>query len=785
MKQTFVILFFVFCSIILQAQTPTAIGQWKSYLPYGNTTSAAAGSEKVYAANGVSVFAITKSDNAYQTYSKSNGLSDVGVMQVFYGETQKTAVLSYLNSNVDFIVQEQIINFPYIKNSQISGDKSVNHAAFAGDTVLLSCGFGIVLYSISKNESPATFFFTDTATNTNFEVYAATIFNNAIYAATEKGVFKGAIDETNLQDFSKWENVSEAFDELPDGAATFIEGSVGDRLFVAVNDSLVFVYDGTSWVSVFSDADGYTVQHMSSGGDHVSILRTKIESENILSQITTINSDGNITFDENTSAIFIDPRQVALDITTSAETSPGSFWVADPYKGLVQYKDGNIEVFIPNGPASSKVFDLAFYDHTLWVAPGEIDLSWQYLYNYDGFFKNSYGIWSNINAYTNAELSEVYDMFNVFYDPVANKAYFGSYGDGLVEYDNTNGSLTVYNQYNTEALEYTVGDTTKCRIAGIQTDAEGNLWITNYGALSPLVVRTALGEWIKLSTDAPGAAFAQIIIDDFNQKWIQCPRGCGIYVYNHGEDLMSEADDQLRLLGTGAGNGNLATKVIYCLAKDKDGEIWVGTSEGISIFYNPSEIFSGTTSGDASQPLVNLGGYNEYLLSKEQVNCITVDGANRKWVGTNSGVFLINEDGTEQLLFFNEDNSPLLSNFVLSIAIDELSGEVFFGTSKGIISFRYTATEGAAEHSAVKVFPNPVRENYNGVIAISGLVENAQVKITDDAGRLIYETTALGGQAIWDGKGYDGRRANTGVYLVYSSNDDGSQTYVTKFLIVH
>jgi ligand-binding sensor domain-containing protein len=298
------------------------------------------------------------------------------------------------------------------------------------------------------------------------------------------------------------------------------------------------------------------------------------------------------------------------------------------------------------------------------------------------------------------------------------------------------------------------------------------------------VVRTTSGEWKNFLVNS-STAIAQIVIDDFNQKWIQAPRGTGIVVYNHGVDILDASDDEERLLTIGAGNGNLSTNVVYCLLKDLDGEIWVGTSEGISIFYNPGEIFSGTTSGDASQPLVNLGGYNEYLLSKEVVTCMAVDGANRKWVGTNSGVFLISEDGTEQLLFFNEENSPLLSNTILSITIDGETGEVFFGTSKGIVSFRYTATDGAAEHTAVKVFPNPVRENYNGLIAISGLVQNAQVKITDDAGRLMYETTALGGQAVWDGKGYNGQRAQTGVYLVYSSNDDGTETFVTKFLILN
>ena len=129
-----------------------------------------------------------------------------------------------------------------------------------------------------------------------------------------------------------------------------------------------------------------------------------------------------------------------------------------------------------------------------------------------------------------------------------------------------------------------------------------------------------------------------------------CQRGNGILVFDHGADIDNTADDMSRVLGVGAGNGNLPVAYVNCLVKDLDGEIWAGTNERYP-FYNPASVMDGGTIADAAQPLVNLGGYNEYLLSKEIVNCITVDGANRKWIGTNSGVFLISADGTEQLLF--------------------------------------------------------------------------------------------------------------------------------------
>jgi hypothetical protein len=189
---------------------------------------------------------------------------------------------------------------------------------------------------------------------------------------------------------------------------------------------------------------------------------------------------------------------------------------------------------------------------------------------------------------------------------------------------------------------------------------------------------------------------------------------------------------------------------------------------------------------EAQQILIEQGGYVENLLENEIVNCITVDGANRKWIGTaNSGVYLISSDGTRELMHFNTDNSPLLSNTIKSIAINGESGEVFFGTNRGIISYKNTATDPDSEFEEVIAYPNPVRSNYSGVIAIKGLVKNCDVRITDIAGNLIYATKSLGGQAIWDGNNFDGRKASTGVYLVYCSNPDGSQRFVTKILIAN
>src|SRR5690606_27538822 len=138
-----------------------------------------------------------------------------------------------------------------------------------------------------------------------------------------------------------------------------------------------------------------------------------------------------------------------------------------------------------------------------------------------------------------------------------------------------------------------------------------------------------------------------------------------------------------------------------------------------------------------------------------------------------AGVFLVSPDGTEQIANYTTENSPLLDNSISAIAINQNTGEVFIGTSQGIVSYKTGATAGGKTFSNVYAYPNPVRENYNGVIAIKGLTRNADVKITDISGNLIYETIAEGGQALWNGRNFNGDKAKTGVYLVFCSNNDG------------
>ena len=222
------------------------------------------------------------------------------------------------------------------------------------------------------------------------------------------------------------------------------------------------------------------------------------------------------------------------------------------------------------------------------------------------------------------------------------------------------------------------------------------------------------------------------------------------------------------------------------MTQDHDGTIWIGTLSGLILAKNPETIFNQNYNFEQIKIPRNDGTDEaDYLLDNESINDIEVDGINRKWIATaSSGVFLVSADGTETIEHFTTENSPLPSNTVLSIAINQKSGEVFFGTDNSIISYQSDTAEGAESFSDIRAYPNPVREDFTGLITIAGLVENTTVKITDMAGNVVYATTSKGSLATWDGTTTDGKRVSSGVYFAVCTTANKKVYARTKLLVL-
>jgi len=749
------------------------IGEWRVHLPYNRVVSVTEVENNIYAATPYNLFYYDKESSAIQRLTKVNGLSDIGVSRINYDEQTETLLVAYTNTNIDLLKPSGIINISDIERKPILGTKSINNIVFRNKMAYLACGFGIVVMDLEKEEIADTYYIGPGGSQIN--VFDLTFDeNDSIYAATENGVFKASLNSPNLADYASW--TKDQTMPHPDFPYNFIEYFAGKVFANNVNEGFgadtVFVYDYSSWEK-FEPATYSTRSNIKSMYGHL-----------LFSNFLAVE-----VFDESLTNILkiYSPSGMSVYPLDAIEDKDNNIWIGDRQSGMVKtYNDGNSgEVIKPNGPASSNVFDLSVTGKDVWVAPGGINNSWGNIWRAAELYSFIENDWSSINQGAVPELESARDVICVLVDPANNnKVYAGTWGYGLYEFDNHQ-LVEHYTDENSTLQPFT--GTERINIGGFAFDDDHNLWIANSSAGSLVSVKMNDGNWMafNLGSVASGIDIGAMVIDQANQKWMLM-RGHGLLVFNDNNTITNPNDDKSRKLNSNTGSGNLPGLAILSFAVDQDGELWIGSDEGVAVIYSPENVFTGGNF-DAQKILVEQDGYVQYLLETETVTAIAIDGANRKWFGTDrAGVFLMSSDGTEQILNFTEDNSPLLSNSITSIDINE-DGEVFFGTAKGIISYRGTATPPPppGEQTDVYAFPNPVRESYNGPIAIKNVPSNANIKITDVSGTLVYSTIAEGSQAIWDGRNFSGDKARTGVYLVFISNSDGSETEITKILLVN
>jgi len=735
------------------------IGQWREHLPWHQAYLVASTPGYIWAATPFSIFSVDLSENSIERWNKINGLSETGVSAIGAGNSK--LIIAYTNSNVDILEDGEVVNIDAIKNSTISGDKYIYDIFVRNQLAYLSTGIGIVVIDLENHEVKDTWIIGNGGSKKHVHGVAADA--AFFYAATEEGMKKADIDNTNLADFRNWENEP----GLSPGAVQSVVVTQ-DNVIAEKNDSL-FKRDGANWSFFYHD--GWTIKNISVSG--AKILLSEIQ--NTSGRVVELNSSGSVTNTIQQANYIASPGQAIF--------FENNYWIADSVAGLLKLGGTTFEQYIPNSPASIVTGNMDAYNNVIYAAAGSVNSNWEPVDNKAGAFRYANGQWDFFNARNFPQFDSLPDIITVLANPLDESFWAGSYGGGLVNIRNNN-EVTIYKQNS--PLQPAYFSPGSYRISGLARDPEQNIWVANYGGNAALHVRKADGSWRSFSIPFPlvEKAVSQIVVDDLNQKWIVSPKGGGLICFNHGQTFDNPGDDQWKWYRPGTGNGNLPENNVLCIAKDKSNFIWVGTKRGVGIIYCPQQVFQ-AGGCDAVLPVVQQDNFAGYLFRDEEVQAIAVDGADRKWIGTKNGVWLISADAEKTIYRFTTNNSPLPDNDIKSIAIDGNSGEVFFSTAKGIYSFRSTATEGSTANSNVLVFPNPVPPGYNGSIAIRGLANNAIVKITEMDGRLVYQTRALGGQATWNGKDYKGRSISSGVYLVLVSDDTRQEKLATKIVFIN
>lgn len=738
---------------------------WEIYPSYHNSQKNVASKDKVYSLCNDNLMSYQASNQELYLYDKSNLLNESKIAFIKYNEQVKKLIIVYTDGNIDLLRNdESVINIPQYKDKNLN-NKDINGVNVEGKYALLSTNFGVVLIDLDKEIIVNTYTL-DRKTN------AATIYKNKIYAATSNGVYTGDLSQ-NLLDKNNWKKLcSHYLTELLVFDGYLYGNNTSASLFRLNASGTTFDATEEQKIQMFNVSNGIMI---AANGSQIYLFR-KANDRTAISQSNT----------------FVD-----------LSYSNGIYWASMGYDGLKPYKlnaqnklEAAGEAIIPNSPIRD-YSNFVTYNHNRLLAVGgslnynNITYSGTVMYYEDGKWTN-FQDGTDITSVTKIPYTNTVNIAQDPRDP--NHHFVTSARVGLYEFQD--GKLIKnYSCDNSRLNSILPNDAMKKQYvstSGAIYDQENNLWLINNQVDTIINIIKADGSWIKIYDskikDLP--TFDYILLDQKNRVWLNSRRyQPGIYMLDYNGTLEDDSDDRsiLRSSITNQDGTTYNPDFFYCMAEDKNGEIWVGTSLGLFVISNPDDFLNDNFYYTQIKVPRNDGSnYADYLLNNTAVTCIAVDGANRKWIGTTSGVYLVSADGLETIYHFTTDNSPLISNNINSIAIDPQSGRVMMATEKGLAAYNNDAAEpeDKLEKNSIQVYPNPVKPEYNGYITIKGLTQNSSVKITSSNGQLVASGTSNGGIFTWNGRNKQGKRVASGVYSVMSTNEEGKESVVSKIIMI-
>lgn len=754
------------CSISALA----AYGDWTVHAAYHNASKVVEFEGLIYVLSDGGLYSYDPDDTTVETYDKASLLSDNGIFDIVSNNATHQLVIIYTNGNIDLLnANGQLYNMPDLKETSALADKTINSVYVSGSDVYISTNSGIVVLDTRRRVISNTY-------NFGHIVSSIIIDNGTIIAVTPDGFYTGNLSD-NLLDANNWKCKSTSkFQKIFNVEGTyFIIPTWLQLRYISDKETLAVGYVDSANFTSFSVIDG---KLFCFGAN----------------EIVTVDKDRNIKRYPNPGIVYV------------CKTG-SNYWAACGTEGLKGYKFDDTDGFtptvssvIPNSPMRNYFYKLQMYDGRLLSVGG--CLEYPAVERTFTVMKYENHEWTTFEEEPlHSELGDFCfrNAFSIVQDPNDSEHHYVGGSIGIVEYKDYK-YVNLINHTNsplTSILPDDHYDNFYVRTTGLNYDSQHNLWMFNNECDTVLRILGADGRWIAYYSEAIAGhpAFDRAIFDRRGWAWINSrmsgpSNNGGIYVLDTNGTLHQRSDDHQRFIyiisnqdGTSYQFNNL-----NCIVEDLDGAIWIGCNWGPFVTYEPSTVFN--TDFYFTQPKVprNDGtNYADYLLSEVEVRCIAVDGANRKWFGTmGNGVYLTNADGSAILQHFTADNSPLVSNDIYDIAIDGQSGEVFFATTRGLVSYMSDATnpEEQFDSDLVRVYPNPVRPDYQGNIIVRGLMSDTDVKIVNAAGRLVHQGISNGGQFTWDGRISGGKQAASGVYYVLATDADGNKGAAAKFVIV-
>ncbi len=784
--------FFAATGMAAKAQIGT--GQWQDQpnLTRCQAVAAAEGAPLVLVAGETALFSIGLNEEGdpngeIQRFGKANGLSRSEIVALAMAPEWGWAVVGYQEGTFDLVAIDvdgtlgNVLPVRDLAEADLPGSKEPNALAVAEDRLLVCTDIGVVEYDLQALEVRDTWKLEQSGQSIG--IRDAVLLDGRWWLATSSGLWSAPVNAAFPGDPATW---------TQDADLAGLEVSDIRKLAVG-NDGRLAVLErrenaadaiwlrgapGGPWTDVSA---GWEEEWTGLYSDGVRLWATTpfgiMEADEFWWPASIRTSAGDS---------FLQPND--------ASAGAGGLWVANAAFGAFRMSsaepgtvfDGPIA---PNGPRSNAALRMDAWNDRLWLATGGTEPSGVPLYRREGFSGRKGNYWWSVGP-PEGEVggAGVQDPMEVSIDPTQpERAVFGSLEEGLVE---LNGPAVerYWNPGNSPLGWNWNWEIERCAVPALDFDRQGNLWILNEGTEDPLKLLDAEGQWHVFEVDGFDVTtrFTRVLATQSDQLWILLGDGEGIAVISTSGTPADPSDDDVRFLTQQEGKGGLPSSFVYAVEEDLDGEIWVGTLQGPAVFYQPQGLFE-SDGFDAQQILIEQDGNFQFLLETETVWDIALDGGNRKWVATlSSGVFLLSPDGRTQVAHFTASNSPLLSDEVYDVAMDQESGMVYFATPGGVTSYRGDATNFRSELQAggIRIFPNPWRQDSGSDVTIDGLAFGSEVHILDASGSRVRMIESAGGRAIWDTMDDMGQPVPEGVYFLLAGEAAGKTGASDKMVIL-
>ncbi|MCS6973095.1 MAG: T9SS type A sorting domain-containing protein [Cyclobacteriaceae bacterium] len=705
------------------------VGSWYVHPSFNRIPALAQLNNQTYAAAANGLF-IAHPDGEIEKITLPT-LSRAGIRTIASDGAQNQLLIGYEDGQLDILKNKNVFRYSRIRNAtEITGSKTIHHINIKNTTAYLASDFGVVVFDLTQREIRETWRNLGPAGEQR-KVFQSALKGDSIFIATENGIQGGNLND-NLLDFTRWKRFNQGLFNRTFTTLVSFNGF----LFTAIPSDGIYRYDGTAWIR-----QGYLTNENSyrlfASADYLYVI-----AGNRMFRISSSNEVVEIISD-----LFNQPLCVL--------ETPSGLRVGDSRNGLLSGNGTTWMKTLPNGPSFDVPLRLRHNTGRIYAVSGGYTVSFTPAGTEQPVNQIESGTWSPITDWLNRDVTDV--AFS------GNKSVVGSFSDGLQVI--TPAENRIFNSGNSPI--------TGNRVTALATS--GNVvWVANYNATQSLHRLNPDNSFTSFSFPPLASRFPlDLVVDGAGQVWMRLnpTTGGGILVFNpttNNHVYLTEA----------AGTGGLPSRNVYALTVDRNGWVWVGTDAGVAYFSNPGGVFSGNV--NAVKPIFE----GRFLLREEKVTAIAIDGGNRKWFGTERGLWLFDATVTQQLNYFTTANAPLPSDRIQHIVFDD-AGNAFMATDKGLVTYRSDASEPQNRLSSIKIFPNPVPETFTGWVGISGLTEESTVRITDLAGRLIWQSKSNGGTAAWNVRDYGGQRPPTGIYLVFAITADGKETLVGKLALIN